>query len=99
MRSQRDTAVRELKQWTDSQTPSKLYIDELVCDGERGGPSFYRRYVQGHKMAFEHAGVGLCVSLEGGCIYLQYSATGSPVGEVAMIPKSFQRLALKANLR
>ena len=57
LQRERNTAVRELKSWTDDQKPSSIYIDELVCDGEQQGPKSYRRYIQSRKVTMVHAGV------------------------------------------
>ena len=70
---ERDVAVRELNQWVDRQTPSKIYTDELICLGELSGPSFKRRYFQGDSAIFEHLGITLRVLLRDDCLDLTWS--------------------------
>ena len=98
---ERDIAVRELNEWCDSQTPSKVRIDELVVTGEERGPSHKVRYVQTERATFTHSGVELDVSVfRDGEISLQWSAEDSH-GDVAMIPESGNRVRLvsKQNMR
>lgn len=58
LQRQRDIAVRELREYMDSQTESKVYYDDLTCL-ENGAPSQLRRYVQTNKIAIVHEGVEL----------------------------------------
>jgi hypothetical protein len=92
---QRETAVRELNQWVDTQTVAPFYIDELVCTGEQASPSFKKRYIQTHKMEVEHLGVVLAIYLGRDGIELSWSGPHRG-GAVGLIPQSHQRIELVA---
>jgi hypothetical protein len=52
---ERDVAIRTLNEFTDSQTPSPFWYDEMVCLGEPTphgdrGPTEKRHYIQAHRM-------------------------------------------------
>lgn len=105
---ERDVAIRELNEWVDSQTPSPIYIDEMVCTGETKGTTTKRRYVQTRRLTIEYAGVELDVFLapehDGSRdfgIHLSFSTPDHSLGQVAMIPISFQQVVLiaKENMR
>ena len=95
-------AERTLNKYVDSQTPSNVYYEDMVCVGG-GSPEFKTKYIQTSRMTFEHEGVQLDIYLrpQDG-INLQWSTPkqlGS--GEVAMIPVCFNkvRLVSKENMR
>lgn len=46
IRRQRDVAVRALNEFQDTQTPSRIWVDDHVCTGEEQGPSSKRNYIQ-----------------------------------------------------
>jgi hypothetical protein len=97
---QRDAAVRALNEYVDNQTPSPIFVDDYVCTGEGRGSSSKRRYVQGNNLTIEHQGVRLYITLRDRQIDLQWG-NGVGIGEVALIPSSFQiaRLVSKENMR
>lgn len=93
---EREVAVRALNQYTDSQTSSPFYIDELECTGEEKGPSKKVRYIQTRKMEVEHAGVHLSILLREGKIDLQWSGVEKTSEHIAFVPRSFQSADLIA---
>lgn len=99
---ERDVAVYELNKWVDAQTPSKMYVDEMVCTGEERGPSTKRRYIQGHRITVEHAGIRLDVStLDERSIEIRWDAQDRSIRGLAFIPFSFQnaRIVHPENMR
>lgn len=50
---ERELAVRQLNEFVDGQTESKIWVDEAVCTGEESGPSFKRHYIQAHRLTFK----------------------------------------------
>lgn len=95
---ERDTALRALNNYVDTQTPSAFYIDELECTGEDRGPTSKRRHIQTHKITVQHNGVRLDVSINchhPDAISLQWgSERGSCERHVAFIPTSFMAAEL-----
>jgi hypothetical protein len=89
---ERDIAVRALNEHLDNETPSEIYIEEYESTGEEIGPTLKRRNIQGYKVSFEHAGVGLDVSIfDDNCIDLLWSKKNHLLsGDVAFIPSSYQ---------
>ena len=99
---ERETAIRALNGYLDGQTESPFYIDELERTGEQPGPSHKRRYIQARRMVVNHGGVELTIYLrDKEAIEMQYESRTGSMAEVALIPRSFQNIALKAveNLR
>ena len=95
---ERDEAVSELARFLDSQTPSKIYSDEMLTAGLNNDGkelSFARRYMQGHQLPIEHDGVKLDILLREGCIDLSWSGKHHSQ-DVAMIPRSYQQVYLVA---
>ena len=95
---QRDIAVRALDQYTDNQTPSPFYVQEMECV-EKGAPKFYTRYIHGHRMNVIHQGIELQILLRDDHIDLSWSGYEKSMAEIAMIPASFQRVRLLAKDR
>ena len=94
---ERDVAVRKLREWEDSQTPSPFQFWDHVCDGDQGtGPSRRVQYVQAHTMDVVHNGVRLSVILRDEGIDLQYDAERRHMGRVSLVPKSYQQVMLEA---
>lgn len=99
---ERDVSVRALNEHLDGQTKSGIYWDEYICTGENksGGPSSKRFYVQSRRVTVESCGVLLDVCCHEGNaandpgIGLQWSDSHGIGNHVAMIPKSFQQVAL-----
>ena len=98
---ERDNAVAVLNKWQDSQTPSSIWTDEALCIGEGKGPSFKKRYIQGYKAEFLHAGVHLSILLRDTCIDVSWSAPNHGMDEIALVPESYQkcRLVSRDNMR
>lgn len=94
--SERETAVRALNEHLDSETPSPFRVQDLVCTGEEQGPSSKTRYIQAHRMEVVYKGIELTIYLRDNAIELGWSSEDRAVGEVAMIPYSFQQVRLKA---
>ena len=95
---ERFVAVRALREYTDNQTPSPIFIDELESTGdtEGTGPALYRRYIQGHRVTIIHNGVRLDIILREDGIDLQWGDKQFRSLDVAFIPQSYQRAFLKA---
>lgn len=99
---QRVVAVRALDEYVDSQTPSSFYTEDLECTTD-GGPTMRRRYIHGHQISIDHAGVHLDIHLarkddgqrEFG-IELQYGATEGSLGfsPIAIVPHSVNAIQL-----
>lgn len=49
---QRDSAIRTLNEFQDSQTKSRVWVDEMVCIGEETGPTTKRHYLQTRSVYF-----------------------------------------------
>lgn len=107
LQMERNTAVRELRAWSDSQTESPVSITEYVCLGEQSGPSYMERYVQTRRLKINWHGIELRVALseqdsqhENG-IDLSWSPVVAGNQMVALIPTSYQSAALitKENMR
>jgi|GEM_PF-5643238 hypothetical protein len=47
---ERELSVRSLNEFVDGQTESRIWVDELVCTGERAGPTTKRHYIQSRKI-------------------------------------------------
>jgi len=43
---------RTMTEFCDSQTPSRVWYDELICDKVIGGPSSRRVYIQSNRVTF-----------------------------------------------
>lgn len=91
---QRDTAVQKLIEYCDEQIESEFYIDDMVCDGERRGPSIRRRYIQTHAIDVEHLGVHLRILLRDGHIDVSWEHADRTLGDVVMQPSSFQAIRI-----
>jgi hypothetical protein len=104
---ERETAIRALNEYCDIQTPSPFYCEEYESTGEDQGPTLKRRYFQGDRLSIEWKNITAEVYLrtEGpqgdSSIEISWDSEGQTGKEIAMIPKSFQRVALvaKENMR
>lgn len=98
LQRERDIAVRALNEWTDTQTPSPIFVDELVSTGEERGPSTKRRYIEGRRVSFNWQGVWLDVLLRESAIDLQWRTPDDMCGmeDVALIPRSYMQVWLVA---
>jgi hypothetical protein len=97
---QRETVVEKLNKFCDTQTKSPIFIDDLVCTGEKSGPSEKRQYIQSTKVEVSHSGVYLLIICRDGYIDLSWCDTKYGCKEVAFIPTSHQsaRLVDKENM-
>jgi hypothetical protein len=98
---QRNVAINALNKWTDSQTEFPFFIDELVCTGEKRGPSFKKRYVQAHNITAVWGGVRVDVRLREYGIDIDWGDSDGNNIDVAFIPYSYQhaRILTKENMR
>jgi hypothetical protein len=99
---ERETAIRELNEWTNSQTPSAFQIMEMSCTGEQAGPTTRMRFVQTRNMEVHHAGITLRIStMDDEAVKLQWTQWKRHSGDVAFIPESFgcARLITKENMK
>ena len=101
LQRERDTAVQCLRSWQDGQTESAISIQELVSSGEEQGLTFYTRYVQGHRVRMETAGVYAELYQCKDRIELRFGAEGNISVDVAMVPRSFGAVDIvtKENMR
>jgi hypothetical protein len=97
---ERDVAARELKEYTDNQTPSEFSIQEYV------NGKFVTRYIQTNKIEIEAHGVKLVVRVgfdRDKCLNLQWGPAGRLAGtqHVGFAPTSFQAAEIrsKENMR
>jgi len=90
----RDLAIKKLNDFLDSQTPSPIYVDDMIAFS--GGPKQIRQYVHGQRVFFEKDGVTLEVSLfdDYRNIEMRYYQTKRLTGSVALTPVSHQHLRL-----
>ena len=99
---ERESAINKLNEYIDNQTPSSVFYEDLVCTGEQQGPSNKRKYIQSHRIEFEHDGVYCAVTLRKGYVQINWSG-GERWGsrDVAMIPESYQsiRIVSKEKMR
>lgn len=94
---QRETAVRALTAWTDSQTQSPISIPEMECIGGDENITSMVRYIEGRRVEFDWAGVHLSVLLREDAIDLQWHRAGrTSLGDVCMQPRSYQQIYLIA---
>ncbi len=97
---ERDNALRDQREYIDTQTPSPFYVD---YDGPENRD---KRFVQAHHMTVVWKGVELHISANdygnsGPGIRLQWGRSGRHgSGDVAFIPGSYQsaRLVAKADM-
>ena len=96
LQRERDIAVRALREYTDSQTESPFFIDELESTGDTdgSGPASYTRYVQTHKISVKHGGVLLDIYLRDNNIELQWNNYERHFEDIAFIPESYQKARL-----
>lgn len=52
LEGERQAAVRQLNEFVDSQTESRLWVDEMPCTGEERGPSYKKHFIQSRKVTF-----------------------------------------------
>ena len=92
---EREMAIRTLNQYTDNQTASPFYVDELVCTGEEQGPTHKRKYIQTCRMVVEHAGVELTILLRhDDRIELSWAGRNGQLRDIGAIPRSYQSIDL-----
>jgi hypothetical protein len=101
--NEREMALRTLNDYTDNQTPSKIYWDDFVCLGETTGPSTKRSYVQTERIIVESCGVQLTVSCHGESVQhdpgieLQWSDAHRIGNMIAAVPRSYMQMSLIAH--
>lgn len=100
---ERFVAVRSLNEAVDKSTPTPFYYEDSPCTGEKPGPNSKRFYVQTNWIYVEHAGVTLQIIVRPDRpeIDLSWSAVNRAIGDVGLIPSSYQsaRLVAKDNMR
>ncbi len=102
---ERLTAIEALNDHLNHETLSPFYTEDMLSTGERGhqcGPSLKRRNFQAHHMVVDFKGVHLEIYLrEKEGIQLKYGPPNRGMGDVAMIPESYQsvRLVAQENMR
>jgi len=99
LQMERDAAVRDLERFIDEQTPSEIFVRELVCDGSSPngtGLSERIRYIQGRAVEIRHAQIELRVLLRDGAIDLSWTGSNGAGKEGVMIPRSYNHVWLVA---
>ena len=92
---QRDAAVGQLRKFTDEQTPARIWIEDSACTGEERGPTTRKRYVDGHFLEIEHAGVHVSITLAEGEIRFSYGAKQYSISPMWLLPSGWQQFAIK----
>lgn len=95
-----EAALRTLNKHVDQETPSPFYYEEHPCTGEGLGPVTKRFYIQAHTIQCEFDGIELRISAhhynnQVG-VRLSWNSLLRYVGEVAMVPESFNTVRLVA---
>jgi hypothetical protein len=49
LRRQRDVAVQQLREYEDSQTPSDIWTEKMICDSP-GSPRTTKKYIQAYQV-------------------------------------------------
>jgi len=96
MAQQREAAVRALDKFEATQTPSQMYVEDFVSDGQTRGPSTRRCYVQGRRITIIHNGIELDVLMRDEALDLSWSRANRMPGDVPMIPHSHNQVWLVA---
>ena len=86
LQQQRDAAVRSLNEFTDGQTPSNAWVDDVVCTGEHRRPDMKRHFVQSDSVTFELA-KGREVDVRVDCQKEELVIHGS-VGKLSIFPQA-----------
>jgi hypothetical protein len=89
-------AERALLDYTNTQTPSSMFYDELVCIGD-GPPTLMRKYVQTKKMSIIHDKVRIDVQIrapEKAGVEISWSGANYSGDEIPMIPTSYQTVKI-----
>ena len=95
-------AERAFREYTDSQTPSRIFYDDYVCIGG-GSPEHSKKYIQSDRPTIMAHGVRLDVLVrdEEKGIEIQWDDEKRHYHEIAFLPQSFQKakLVTKENIR
>jgi hypothetical protein len=98
---ERDTAINTLKDYCNHKKPSPIYTEDLVCIGEKKGPSSIRNYIQTYKITINHQGIELNIICREEGIDMSWGDGKFRTKDVAFIPWSHQQayLVSKENMR
>lgn len=97
LKRQRETAINCLNDFVDSQTPSPIFYDDVICSGEETGPSWKRTNVQTNQITINHAGVELRIVLRDEAIDIGWGKIGNRIcSPVYFIPSAYQQAYLYA---
>ena len=96
---ERDEANKLLTEFTDSQTKSSFYYQELRGSDPSTGTRYPARYIQTHRVCVRHEGLDLEVLLPCGAqgrtgVEIRFSA--APGFEAALFPSSSNCVSIKA---
>jgi hypothetical protein len=66
LKRQRDGAVRQLREYEDSQTPSDIWTEKMICDSP-GSPRMSKNYIQARQVYMKVGDSNVCLrrDLEG----------------------------------
>lgn len=95
---QRDTAVRQMNEAADKDTPAPFFFEDHVCIKD-GSPDVVRRYIQSRWIRFEHLGLSVTLLLRemhrGKYVLdIQYGGAMRLNEEILMQPRSYQNIYL-----
>lgn len=97
LQRERDTAVKALRDWSDTQTPGPIYVDEHACINDEPGsraPSHFKRYIEGHRIGIDWLGIKVDITLRDDEIGISYGGSNHLLRDVCLQPKFNQGLAL-----
>jgi len=102
LESDKAVLVSQLEKMEADQPATKIWTDDMVCDGvESRGPSLRRRYFKADRLTICHAGVKLEIHglYDGGAISLSWRPAGPRdsmycTGDIFFIPISYQQAKL-----
>jgi len=94
-----ETSKRALDQALDQDTPSDVYVDEILCDTHP--PRSVRRYIQARTVTFEADGLVVAVSTPGGIngfhgVRVSFAGDRPLSGRAVIIPVASNVIEIRA---
>jgi len=95
LQRERDTAVKYLSEYCDTQTTSPFFTEDHVSDGEKNlGPTRRRHYIQTHSITVEWQDVQLRVLLRKDHIEMSWDRIDQWLEDIVFQPATFQTARL-----
>lgn len=93
-----DVSKQQMTDFCDSQSPSLIWYEELVCDAVSGGPSHRRVYLQTHRVVFGNDSqrdktMTVAIDMDNADVY-QITA-----GEMQIKPRAYNSIEIKVGER